>query len=121
MPRTAILLIDHGSRRAAANATLEAMAERVRAHVPEDVIVEPAHMELASPTIPDGFAACVAAGATEIVAVPYFLSAGRHATVDVPRLVAEAAEAHPDVRWRVADALGPHDLLAQLVVARAGL
>ena len=40
----------------------------------------PAHMELADPSIAAGFAACVQAGATDVVAFPYMLSPGKHST-----------------------------------------
>jgi sirohydrochlorin ferrochelatase len=115
------LLIDHGSRLDEANRLLDEIAVLVRAQRGGDALVEVAHMDLAEPTIAVGFARCVAAGATEVVAVPYFLGPGRHATEDVPRLVAEAAEAHDGVGWEVAEVLGAHPLLAQLVIERAGL
>lgn len=114
----AILIVDHGSRREEANAQLEAIAEMVRA-LQSETIVRVAHMELAAPSIAEGLAACVEAGATEVVVVPYFLSTGRHVTEDIPRLVDEAARDHPTVRVRVASALGPHRLLAALVLERA--
>ena len=71
----AILLVDHGSRRPAANALLEDIATKLRERVP-DRVVQVAHMELAEPSIADGIAACVAAGAREIVVHPYFLAPG---------------------------------------------
>lgn len=114
----ALLLIDHGSRRAASNELLLEIAEQLRSRT--DALVVPAHMELADPTIEQGFEACVAAGATEVVAVPYFLSPGRHANEDVPRMVSEAAAKYPDVSYRVAPPLGPDELLLQLVLKRFG-
>jgi sirohydrochlorin ferrochelatase len=119
--RRAILIIDHGSRRAAANARLDDVAAMVRERAGEDFFVQAAHMELAEPSIAQGFAACVDAGAEEVVAVPYFLAPGRHAKEDIPALVAAAAEAHPGVAWRIADVLGPDPLLAELVLRRAAL
>lgn len=116
-----ILLVDHGSRRAASNALLGEVAERIAARLPEGTLIEPAHMELAAPTIAEAFDQLVARGASEVVVVPYFLSPGRHATEDVPRLAAEAAARHPEVAHRVAPPLGPHDLLDQLVLVRAGV
>lgn len=113
-----LLLVDHGSRRASANALLDEVAERVRAKLGETALVEPAHMELAEPTLAQAFARLVERGATEVVVVPYFLSPGRHATEDVPRLAREAAAAFPDTPHRVAPPLGPHDLLDQLVLVR---
>lgn len=116
----AILLVDHGSRAAEANASLEHVAALVRARVSESVVVEHAHMELAAPSVPDAIAALVARKAAQIVVVPYFLAPGRHSREDIPRLVADATAAHPGVLFVVAEPLGPHPLLAELVILRSG-
>ncbi len=81
-------------------------------------IVEPAHMEIAEPSIATAFADCVAAGATTVVVVPYFLWPGSHWTEDIPALAAEAAKAHPGVRYLVAAPLGPHPALGDIVEER---
>ena len=117
----AILLIDHGSKRAEANEMLACMANLVQAMTGPGVIVEHAHMELAEPDIPAGFAACVARGATEVTAFPYMLSPGRHSTSDSPNLVAEAAAAHPGVTYRMTAAFGVHEKLGELILERAGM
>jgi sirohydrochlorin ferrochelatase len=117
--RSAILVIDHGSRAAEANESLGRMAELVRARLPAGSLVGIAHMEIAAPTVAEGVAALVAAGATEVVVVPYFLAPGRHSRADIPRLVDEARAAHPAVAFAITEPLGPHPLLADLVVARA--
>ena len=57
-----------------------------------DTIIEPAHMEMAEPSIKTAFINCVEKGATRIVCHPYFLSRGRHVREDMPELVARAAE-----------------------------
>ena len=57
-----ILIIDHGSMKEAANHMLECVGELVQRMAGDAVVVRVAHMELASPTIADGFAACVARG-----------------------------------------------------------
>ena len=117
----AILLIDHGSRRVEANEMLDCMANLVQAIVGPQVVVRHAHMELAEPSIAAGFGACVEAGASEVVAFPYMLSPGRHATGDIPHLVAEAAAGFPEVAWRVTDAFGVHERLAEVILERAGI
>lgn len=116
-----ILIIDHGSTRAEANHMLSCVANLLQQMVGDDVIVRHAHMELADPLIPQGFAECVAAGATEVIAFPYMLSPGKHVTRDVPRLVAEAAAEFPNVAYRVTDAFGVHEKLAELIALRAGI
>lgn len=117
----AILIIDHGSTREEANHMLSCVANLLQNMVGDSVIVRHAHMELAEPLISTGFAECVRAGATEVVAFPYMLSPGKHVTRDVPRLVAEAAREFPHVSFRVTDAFGVHAKLAELIALRAGV
>ena len=117
----AILLIDHGSRRDAANEMMDCMANLVQAMAGPDVIARYAHMELARPSIEAGLRSCVEAGATEVICFPYMLSPGKHSTGDIPRMVAAAAMAFPALEVRVTNALGVHEKLAELILNRAGL
>jgi sirohydrochlorin ferrochelatase len=59
---------------------------------PQRVIVKAAHMEIASPTIPDVLNEFAELGVDEIVCHPYFLSPGRHVKEDIPRIVEDAIE-----------------------------
>src|SRR5687768_16095974 len=117
----AILLIDHGSRRDEANEMLHCMAALVQRMAGPSVIVRHAHMELSEPSIEAGVKACADAGATEVIAFPYMLSPGRHSTSDIPRLVAAAAAAHPDVRVQVTSAFGIESELGEVILRRAGV
>ena len=113
----AILLVDHGSRLAEANAQLEEIAAHVRTREP-DRIVQIAHMELARPSISDGIAACVAAGARAFVVHPFLLAPGRHGSHDIPQRVGEIADRHPGVDIRVSDPLGAHEKLVDVILQR---
>ncbi len=117
----AILLIDHGSRRDAANEMMDCMANLVQAMAGSDVIARYAHMELAEPSIEVGLRSCVEAGATEVICFPYMLSPGKHSTGDIPRMVAAAAVAYPALHVRVTNAFGVHERLAELILEKAGL
>ncbi|MBE7464485.1 MAG: sirohydrochlorin cobaltochelatase [Planctomycetes bacterium] len=117
---TALLIVDHGSKREAANKMLEEVAVILRRQRP-DLIVQIAHMELAEPTIAQGFEACVREGATEVIVHPYMLSPGRHAAQDIPVMASEAAKTHPGVKWRCTKPLGLHDKLGEVILERAGL
>jgi len=81
-------------------------------------IVEIAHMELAEPTIAQAFARCIAQDARRIVVHPYFLAPGRHSTSDIPRMVAEAAAAHPGVAYSVTAPLGLDPRMTDIILAR---
>ncbi len=117
---TALLIVDHGSRREEANQMLHRVADILRQKRP-GIIVQIAHMELAEPTIGQGIDACVREGATEIIVHPYMLSPGRHATEDIPRMATEAAAEHPTVNIRVTPPLGLHEKLGDVILQRAGL
>jgi sirohydrochlorin ferrochelatase len=117
----AILLVDHGSRKSEANEMLISMAQLVQSMAGPDVIVRPAHMELAEPSIAAGFASCVEAGATNVIVFPYMLSPGKHSTSDIPRMVAEVATSHPGIDYSVTDAFGIHEKLVEIILMRAGI
>lgn len=114
----ALVLVDHGSRRPEANAALDELAALVRAADPGRC-VHVAHMEISPPELESALGACLAEGARNVIVVPVFLGPGRHSQEDIPRLVREARERHPELSVQIAPPLGPHPLLAQLVLARA--
>ena len=109
-----IVVVDHGSRRAQANDAFLALVERFAAHA-GFAIVEPAHMELAAPTIDDAFARAVGRGATEIVVHPCFLLPGRHWNEDIPRLCDSASRAHGAVPWKMTGPLGDSPYLLDAI------
>jgi sirohydrochlorin ferrochelatase len=114
-----IIIVDHGSRSADSNTLLLRLAEQfARRFHHRYAIVEPAHMELADPTIGEAFARCVWRGAERVVVCPFFLGPGKHWQSDIPRLVEEAAQAFPHVPHRVAAPLGIDELMLRLVDKR---
>lgn len=113
----ALLLIGHGSPDAAGNAEFLRFAEDVERYL--GVPTQPCFLELAEPSIAEGFAQCVAGGARRIAALPLFLGAGRHQKRDVPDRLAEAQAAHPDVTVRYGAPLGAQLHLLDVLAARA--
>ncbi len=112
-----LLLIAHGSRRAASNDEVRQLAQRLNAINPPGFSrVESAFLELAQPSIPEGLAACVAKGASEIVVFPYFLAAGTHVVNDIPEAIQVFQAANPRVKVRLTPHLGDSDLLPQAIV-----
>lgn len=111
---TAILLIAHGSRNAAANAELVELANRLR-RAGRYRIVEAAFLELAEPDIAEGGSRCVASGADRVLMIPYFLSAGVHTVSDLSEARDTLAERFPTLEFRLGPPLGPHPLLDELV------
>eukprot|EP00985_Skeletonema_marinoi_P029334 scaffold27615_cov139-Skeletonema_marinoi.AAC.1 len=99
-PRLGILLIDHGSKRKASNEHLNSIAEQYHSSLLSDdndeknnIVVKAAHMEIAEPSILTTLRQLIVEEkVTKVVCVPYFLSPGKHAMIDVPNLIAEAIQ-----------------------------
>lgn len=114
-----IIIVDHGSRLADSNRLLEEVAvlfaRRFEDRYP---IVEPAHMELAEPSITTAYSRCVQRGANRVIVCPFFLGPGKHWTQDIPRLAADAARQHPGTVYHVTHPLGVDDLILDLLEKR---
>lgn len=116
MKPTALLLIAHGSRNPEANADLHHVAEGLkRQGYP---IVVSSFLEQAEPTIDAGGQECVAQGAGRVVLIPYFLSAGVHVRRDLTAARERLAQHFPEVEFRLAEPLGRHPRLLEVVIGR---
>jgi sirohydrochlorin ferrochelatase len=118
LTQVGVIVVDHGSRRAESNEMLEQFAKLFQQQAPFS-IVEPAHMELAEPSIAQAYSECATQGARLILVSPFFLLPGRHWTADIPNLVRQAARPHPHTRWLVAAPLGLHPSLPGVMLDRA--
>lgn len=114
---TAIILLGHGSRAPGASLPMERVAAVFAARHPGRP-VRVAHMELCQPDVPTTVSACVAAGAHEILVVPYFLHLGNHLREDIPALLRTAAAAHPGLVIRCGPPFGFDEMLVELVAKR---
>jgi sirohydrochlorin ferrochelatase len=113
---TALLLIAHGSRQAQANADLHHVADALR-NRGHDIVVA-SFLELAQPDIENGGVRCVEEGAKVVVMVPYFLSAGMHVRHDLTDARDKLQARFPDVEFRLAEPLGQHSLLIEIILER---
>jgi sirohydrochlorin ferrochelatase len=120
-PTRAIVIVDHGSRSAPANAVVVEVARLVQARAGAEARVWFAHMELCEPNLGAAIDACVAAGARVVSVQPLFLAPGKHAAKDIPALVEDARRRHPGVDFELGRVIGADPLLAEIVCARCGL
>src|SRR5687768_1551001 len=96
--QSGILLIGHGTRDEGAQAELLATASLLQQRLPA-VPVQPAYLELAEPTIADGWSKLVERGVRRIAAVPVLLFAAGHAKKDIPKLLAECSRRSGGLPW----------------------
>lgn len=116
---TAIIVVDHGSKRKAANDMIFGIVQNTQSRT--DLPVLAAHMELAEPTIADAVDECARAGIKHVIIVPFFLSPGRHATEDIPQLTQHAIAKHAGMSCEVKPPIGTHPSIPDVVLDRAGL
>lgn len=107
-PRTARIVVGHGSRSAAAQAAFEAFVAQYRRRHPTERISS-AHLELAEPRLPEALAEA-AHGVERVVLLPLFLFAAGHVKNDLPLAVAACQRAHPEVHFAIGMPIGvdPH-------------
>jgi len=103
--KVGIIVVDHGSKREVANLRLIEVVKQLKKSCKYD-ICEPAHMELAEPTISTAYQKCVEQGANFIICHPFFLAKGKHFAEDIPRLLENAARQHKDTSYFLTDPLG---------------
>jgi sirohydrochlorin ferrochelatase len=110
------VLIAHGSRNPRTAEDHAALCRRIAdtAGIP----VEPAFLELSEPSIPDAVDAAIAAGATSVRLVPFFLHVGNHVLRDLPELADTAQRRHPDASVVLEEHVGADPALIDLLVAR---
>jgi sirohydrochlorin ferrochelatase len=117
-PTTAILLIAHGSRHEEANGDTRFLAERFEKSKPYPIAVA-AFLELAQPDIDAGAELCVERGAERVIMLPHFLSAGTHVQRDLLAARTRLAARFPHVEFRLAQPMGRHPLLEDVLADRA--
>jgi len=115
----ALLLIAHGSRVSTSNDEVlelrRRLAERLGTAFDR---VDCAFLELASPSMEQAIDDCIAQGCHALTLLPYFLTAGRHISTDIPAIVTRKQAQFPQVSIHMAPYLGQAD---ELIETLAGL
>lgn len=115
---TGLIVFAHGSSVESANEAVRTaaagLAERGGyAHV------EAAFLEGGKPDLLGAGESLLAKGAQRLVVLPYFLTVGLHLKRDLPKLIAEFREAHPEVAIETTPPLDGHAALVDILLTRA--
>jgi len=108
----AVILFAHGSRDPLWRAPIDAVAAQMQRQSPQTA-VRCAFLELTAPDLPSTVAALVAEGHQRLRIVPMFLGIGRHAREDLPQLVAQLRQDHPEISVDLMPAVGEMPELTQ--------
>lgn len=114
----AILMVLHGSPRAAANKPALAIARALEAKlVGHQVVV--AYLECNQPSLPDALHQLGAADVAEVAVVPYFLHPGRHLILDIGNALLESRTRYPGMAVTIGPYIGELPGLADILLGRA--
>jgi len=116
-PAPPLLAIAHGSRDPRSAATIEALAEAVRARRP-GLRVETGYLDHCAPSVGQVLDRLAADGAGEVVALPLLLTAAYHSKTDAPAVLQAAQRRHPRLAIRYGPTLGPDPLLVHALERR---
>lgn len=114
----ALLLVAHGSPRPEANEDIRQLADLVRERL-RDLPVSIGYLDCNAPDIAAAVDGCVAAGATEVVVVPYFLHSGKHLVRDIPEILEQCSRRNPSVTITLCDYVGHQPAIADILLDRA--
>lgn len=109
-----ILYIFHGSRRHQSNKEAIQFFHSSSKLAPIS-IQHYSFLELAAPTIEEGFEKCVDNGATEISVVPVLLFSAGHAKKDIPNVLIKLKKKYPQVTIRYGQPLGVHEAMIDVI------
>ncbi len=115
---TGYIVFAHGSSVESANEAVRKVAREAAAASGWQAF-ETAFLGGGEPLLPSAAERLIGQGADRIVIVPYFLTLGLHLERDLPALVAEIRQAHPDLRIDVTAPLDGHPGMVRAVVDRA--
>ncbi|MEY3220927.1 MAG: hypothetical protein RIT27_2284 [Pseudomonadota bacterium] len=102
----ALLVVAHGSRRAASNQEVFNLIEVLSQKTTDYINISCAFLELATPSISDGIDQCVEKGAQELIVLPYFLSAGRHVSEDIENALSPKRLEYPQLKITITPHIG---------------
>ncbi len=111
--KTGIVLFAHGSRDPLWHTPIQAVQQRIQSQAPT-LLVRAAYLELTGPDLPQCVREMIAQGVGRIRVLPLFLGMGRHAREDLPQLITQLRQTHPEVQLEVLPALGEDPRVADL-------
>lgn len=114
-----LLVVAHGSRRAESNDEVRDLVKKIAGMQHSFLEIKAAFLELAEPLIPEGIRQLIKNGAKEVVIMPYFLSAGRHVTKDIPADVKTVQDEYPDIKISIAPYLGASDEIREILLKQS--
>jgi len=118
MPETALILFAHGARDPEWARPMQRVCALLREQAP-GLRVELAFLEFMPPDLRGCAEMLVADGVARVLVLPMFIARGGHLKRDVPLLLAELRQQHPETVFELADAVGEAETVARAMASHA--
>lgn len=109
--RSAIVLFAHGAR----DPEWALPFEKIRAHIqqtlPATTPVLVAFLDCMQPTLDEAITRLSAEGISDVTLIPMFLARGGHLKQDLPRLLTQIQQQHPELTLHISPAIGEVDAI----------
>jgi sirohydrochlorin cobaltochelatase len=118
-PSTAIVLFAHGARDPEWAEPFIKIRDLVAAQFPATP-VHVAYLELMHPSLSVLIAELAQQGVQHLTLIPLFMARGGHLKQDLPRLLGEIYQQHPQIRFHLSPAIGEVEPILQGISAWVG-
>jgi sirohydrochlorin cobaltochelatase len=113
-PLPALILFAHGARDPDWSIPFRDIQLRLQSRRP-GLAVELAYLEIMQPTLPEAAAKLATAGCRHILIAPLFMGQGGHLKRDLPRLIDDMRQRHPNVAFELLPAAGDVDRVREAI------
>ncbi|HCZ13125.1 MAG TPA: cobalamin biosynthesis protein CbiX [Candidatus Accumulibacter sp.] len=118
MSKTALILFAHGARDPEWAEPMRRLGTTLREQAP-GMRVELAFLEFLKPALGDCVESLVGEGFRRVVVLPMFIARGGHLKRDLPLLLEELQQRHPQTRFELAGAIGEAESVLQAMARHA--
>src|SRR6266446_6400117 len=114
--QTAILIVGHGTRETEGTCGFLELVSSVQRQVRS--FVQPAFLEIASPSISEGAEHCLSTGAKGLLVIPLFLFGGQDVKKKLPQALEEVRAGHPQVLITISPPIGQDRQILEILKER---
>jgi len=114
--QTSVLIVGHGSREPEGTYGFLELIRSVQKQVRS--FVQPAFLEITSPSISEGADYCLSTGAKRLLVIPVFLFSGQDVKKKLPRALEEVRTGHPEVVVTLSPHIGEDPLILEILKDR---
>jgi sirohydrochlorin cobaltochelatase len=114
--QTAVLIVGHGTREFEGTYGFLELVSSVQKQIPS--YVQPAFLEIASPSVPEGAEHCLSTGARRLLVIPLFLFGGRDIKKKLPEAIEDFQRRNPQLAITLSPPVGPDRRIIEILKER---